>query len=62
MPTLLDNIRIRKLENGFTVKYHIALTEHPAGGDSSGQTSERFVANKKELADFVFALISENVA
>lgn len=59
---MLDMIRIRKLENGFTVKYHIASTEHPTGPDTSGQTSERFIATKDELADFVFDLVKGNIA
>lgn len=62
--TMLDSIRIRKLENGYTVKYHIASSEHPPinAPDSLGQTRERFVATKDELADFVFDLVKENVA
>jgi len=62
MPTMLDSIRIRKLENGFTVKYHIALTEHSTGSDLAGQTSERFLATKQDLAEFVAALVKENIA
>lgn len=59
---MLDNIRIRKLENGYTVKYHIAVNEHSTGVDVAGQSSERFLANKEALADFVSALIKANVA
>ena len=62
--TMLDVVRIRKLENGYTVKYHIASSEHPPlnAPDTLGQTSERFVATKDELAEFVFNLVKANVA
>lgn len=53
----LDRIFIRKLENGYTIKYHVADVEHHTVGDMAGQTKERFVTDRGEVAKFVNDLI-----
>jgi len=52
---MIDRLTFRKLENGFTVRYHIQDdTEHGRGG-------ERFFATKGEVGAFVFDLLEVNL-
>ena len=52
---MIDRLTFRKLENGFTVRYHIQDdTEHGRGG-------ERFFATKDEVGAFVFDLLEVNL-
>ena len=52
---MIDRLTFRKLENGFTVRYHIQDdTEHGKGG-------ERFFGSKDELQEFVWNLMDSNM-
>ncbi len=63
MATFLDSIRIRKLANGFTVRYHIAEEEHSAStAPVKGEVKELYVADKSALATFVYDLINEQIS
>ena len=56
---MLDKIQFRKLENGYTVKYHVAVIEEMAGKGPSGFSGEIFVTNEAELHQCVAMLITK---
>ena len=51
----LDRLQFRKLDNGYTVKYHVADDGRPAGVDAnaSGFVKESYFADLDGLIDFV---------
>lgn len=64
MAKFLDGIRIRKLDNGFTVRYHIAPVEHSVATlpeNMKGETREEYVAGKEALIRRVEKLIDEYI-
>lgn len=60
---MLDNIKIRKLENGYTVKYHIEIATMDDAGQlgTKGYSKEIYVADKKNLLTVVGALIDSHI-
>lgn len=56
---MLDNIRIRRLRNGYTVKHHIQTMVQ--GQDVAGVTDEVYVEDKKALAAHVAGLIEAHI-
>jgi len=56
---MLDRINLRKLTNGYTIKYHFQTMEGTA--DVSGTTLEVYVKDKKDLAEFVAEIIKQHI-
>ena len=55
---ILDNLKFRKLENGWTVKYHLAETQEPEAKRFGG---EIFVKDLADLRDCVNQLIEKHM-
>jgi len=54
----LDNLKFRKLENGWTVKYHLADSDEPEARRFGG---EIFVRDIEDLRECVLNLITEHM-
>lgn len=54
---MIDSIKIRKLSNGYTVRYHIPVKDEMASKGPSGFVDEFYVADKIALKTEVAALI-----
>ena len=55
---MLDNLKFRKLDNGYTVKYHVA---NPADTVPSGFGGEIFVTDIDQLEKCVSVLIAKHL-
>jgi hypothetical protein len=56
---MIDSMKFRKLENGYTVKYHVPITAEMATKGPSGFGGELFVTDKENLKVAVAALIEK---
>jgi hypothetical protein len=54
---VIDNIKFRKLSNGYTVRYHVPVKDEMASKGPSGFVDEFYVADKAALKAEVARLI-----
>lgn len=57
---MIDSIRIRQLENGYTVKYHL-ITLDAELTPTAGKSVERYVADKGALQKLVTGLLDLHI-
>lgn len=55
----LDKIQFRKLANGYTVKYHVAVAAEMAGTGPSGFGNEIYCTDRDNLAACIASLIEK---
>ena len=53
---MLHNIKLRKLNNGYTIKWHVETSK-----DTAGYSEEQYVATREEMIDFIRNLIEDLV-
>lgn len=56
---MLDNIRIRKLTNGFTVKFHLQFFDE--AGKETGRSEEFYVPDRESLIGSIEQVIRDHV-
>jgi hypothetical protein len=55
---ILDNLKFRKLENGWTVKYHVSESNDPASGKFGGEV---YCIDLSQVQKCVAALIAKHM-
>jgi len=59
---MIDNIRLRKIGNGFTVRYHIQHLDKDGNPlEGRGYVNELYVSNKNGLIDLVADLMCSHI-